>query len=175
MGFNPALAPYTVIKEVNYQTNTDTDTFSKDHFLFRFPFAGQLINSYAALGQGAAVQAGDDKTTNLWEVSIWKNSVDNTTATYATGDRAAARTGEPANTTGALIWGANRVYALTNKSTARRRFAAGDKMFLRTSFTAATTHNITQFALQQEKLEVQMDYIIGYDSGATPGAGTGPA
>ena len=176
MGFNPRLAPYTVNKEVGYQTNTDTDTFSKDHFLFRFPFAGQLISAYAALGPNATVLPGDDKTTNLWEVSIWKNSVDNTTATFATADRAALRTGEAANTTGALAWATNTVYTLTNKSGARRRFNAGDKLYLRTSYTAATSHgSLTAMAVLQERLGVQMDYIIGQETGAVASAGTGPA
>ncbi len=164
MGFNARLAPYSVVKEVNFQTNTNTDTFTRDHFIFRFPYAGQLIGAYAALGQGASAQAADDKTTNLYEVSLWKNSADNTTATYATDDRAAKRTGEAANTTGSLTWTAGAVYTLTNQTAALRTFAAGDKMFLRTGFTAATTHNTTQFGLQQEKLEIQADYIIGYEA-----------
>ena len=172
MGFNPRLAPYTVHRSALYHPATGTDTYQLDHFLFKFPYAGQLISAYANLDPNATVQAGDDKTTNLWEVSIWKNSVDNTTATYATADRAAARTGEAANTTGALVWNANTVYTLTNKSTARRRFNLGDKLYLLTNFTAATNH---PFVTGTSKVDVQMDYIIGYDEGATPAAGTGPA
>jgi len=162
MGFNARLAPYTVTREVNFQTNTDTDTFQKDHFIFRFPFAGQLIGAYAALGQGGDPVAADT-TTCLWEVSLWKNSADNTTATYDTADRAAKRTGA-VNATGGILWASNTVYSLTNETAARRKFAAGDKMFLRTAFTGATTHVTTQFALAQEKLEVQADYIIGHEA-----------
>jgi hypothetical protein len=172
MGFNPRLAPYSVTKEVNYQTNTDTDTFALDHFLLRMPFAGQLLGAYAALGQGGGPVVADT-TTALWEVSIWKNSVDNTTATYATGDRAAKRTGA-VNQTGAIAWAANTVYALTNQTGVRRSFDAGDKLYLRTAFTAAVTHG-TIFGFPQEKLEIQMDYVIGQETGSTPSAATGPA
>jgi hypothetical protein len=164
MGFNARLTPYTVTKEVNFHTNTDTDTFDVDHFVFRFPFAGQLVGAYACLGQGAAALAGDDKTTNLYEVSLWKEGEATDAGVYATGARAAKRTGELANTTGALIWALNRVYALTNLTAARRKFAAGDKMYLRTGYTAATSHNTTTFAFQQEKIEIQADYIIGYEA-----------
>ena len=80
MGFNARLAPYTVVSEVSFQTNTDTDTFELDHFVFRFPFAGQLVGAYAALGQGGYAIAADT-TTCLNEVSLWKCSADNTTAT----------------------------------------------------------------------------------------------
>jgi len=164
MGFNARLAPYSVTKEVHFQTNTDTDTFQLDHFIFRFPFAGQLIGAYCALGQGAAYPAGDSKTTNLWEVSLWKNSADNTTATYATDDRAAKRTGEAANTTGSLVWALNTVYTLTNQSSTLRKFAAGDKMYLRTAFTAGVTHATIGLSLAQQKMEIQADYIIGYEA-----------
>lgn len=160
MGFNARLAPYTVQRRVIYHPDTGTDTHSLDSFFFRLPFAGQLIGAYACLAADAAAQAGDDKTTNLWEVSIWKNSADNTTATYDTADRAAARTGEAANTTGSLAWAANTVYTLTNKSATRRKFDAGDKLYLRTSFTGKTDH---PFAPPQ-MLDAQMDYIIGYEA-----------
>ncbi len=162
MGFNARLAPYSVVSEVMFQTNTNTDTFQRDHFIFRFPFAGQLIGAYAALGQGASAQAADDKTTNLYEVSLWKNSADNTTATYDTADRAAKRTGA-VNATGGILWANNTVYALTNQTAARRKFDAGDKMYLRTGFTAAVAHGTT-FQYPQEQLEIQADYIIGEEA-----------
>lgn len=172
MGFNPRLAPYSVTKEVNYQTNTDVATFELDHFLMKMPFAGQLLGAYTALAQGAAPVAVDT-TTALYEVSIWKNSADNTTATYATGDRAAKRTGA-VNQTGAIAWASNTVYALTNQTATRRNFDAGDKLYLRTAFTAAVNHG-TAFGFPQEKLEIQMDYVIGQEADVTPSAGTGPA
>lgn len=159
-GFNPRLAPFTVQQRVVYHPDTDNNTHDHDAFFYRFPYAGQLIGAYACLAQDAASQAGDDKTTNLFEVSIWKNSADNTTGTYATADRAAARTGEAANTTGALIWLSNRVYTLTNKTATRRKFDAGDKLFLRTRMKANTDH---PFAPPQ-MIDVQMDYIIGHES-----------
>lgn len=171
MGFNPRLSPYSIQKEVNYGPNTGTDTFQRDHFLFEFPFAGEMLAAYAVLGPGAAVQAGDDKTTNLWEVSVWKNSADNTTATYATGDRAAKRTGEAANTTGALAWAANTVYQLTNAASSLRRFSAGDKLYLRTAFTQATNHPF----VNGSTLHAQVDYIIGYEDGAVPTIASEPS
>jgi len=164
MGFNARLAPYSIVNEVNFQTNTDTDTFQKDHFMFRFPFAGQLIGAYAALSPSATAIPGDDKTTNLWEVSLWKEGVDTAAGVYATGARAAKRTGEAANTTGALIWGLGRVYTLTNQTAAKRTFAAGDKMYLRTSYTANTEHHAALPGMVGEMLEVQADYIIGYEA-----------
>jgi len=164
MGFNARLAPFSVVNEVNYQTGTQNAAFTLDHFLFRFPFAGQLIGAYAHLGQGASTQDEDDKTTNLYEVSLWKNSADNTTATYATADRAAKRTGEPATTAGSLTWALNTVYTLSNLTAARRKFGAGDKMYLRTSFNAATDHAKKGLSMAQELLEIQMDYIIGYEA-----------
>jgi hypothetical protein len=162
MGFNARLAPYSVAKEVHFQTNTNTDTFERDHFIFRFPFAGQLIGAYAALGMSAEV-VDADTTTCLYEVSLWKNSADNTTATYDTADRAAKRTGE-VNATGGILWASNTTYALTNLTAARRKFAAGDKMFLRTGFTANTQHVGSDNELQGERLEIQADYIIGHEA-----------
>ena len=161
MGFNARLAPYTVVSEVSFQTNTDTDTFELDHFVFRFPFAGQLVGAYAALGQGGYAIAADT-TTCLNEVSLWKCSADNTTATYDTADRAAKRTGA-VNATGGILWASNTVYALTNQTATRRKFAAGDKMFLRTSFTAAVAHG-TAMGFPQNKMEIQADYIIGHEA-----------
>jgi len=162
MGFNARLAPYTVTKEVHYQTNTDTDTFQLDHFLFRFPFAGQLVGAYAALGQGAAPKVADT-TTCLWEVSLWKEGVNTAAAVYDTANRAAKRTGER-DATGGILWAANTVYTLTNQTAALRKFNAGDKMYLRTGFTADVTASTIGLSLAQEKLEIQMDYIIGYEA-----------
>jgi len=171
MGFNPRLAPFTITKQIQVR-ETSNDASVSQHFpIFVFPFAGQLVGARANIRKvqaaGTAVDAGQAATTNTGvdEISIWKHATDDTTATYATGLRAAARTGaQDTSTGGGLHWkiagtsSAPGLYALTNKSAARRKFSAGDTAMMHISPYAATnSHRV-------HVVDIQMDYIIGHEA-----------
>ena len=171
MGFNPRLAPYSLNQTFTVWLGTATTIQTYNVDLFRFPFAGQLLNAYANAAQivpaGGTVPAAVEATTNtaMFEVSLWKATDGDTTATYATGARAAIRTGAMNSSTGGGInWrlaatsGVPGLYALTNKSAARRKFAADDRLLAHVGVQGATNANRTY------EVRVQANYVIGYES-----------
>ena len=175
MGFNARLAPYTITRTIQVRA-TSKDAAASQHLpVFRFPFAGQLVGAYANLRRitlaATAADASVVGTTNTGvdEISLWKHATDDTTATYATSLRAAIRTGaqnseaggglewrHPSATTG--VSGEDSMYALTNKTAARRKFGAGDVMLMHISPYGGTD------AHRAWDVELQMDYIIGHEA-----------
>lgn len=171
MGFNPRISPYTISKSFYVNASSKMAATAQNFPIFRFPFAGQLIGAYANVTltypDAATKDAAIDAVTNanVGEVSIWKHAADDTTATYATSLRAAIRTGNNDTSTGGGInwlWPTtttiDALYSLTNKSAARRKFAAGDNALLYFVPSYATNAHNTF------RVDLQMDYIIGYES-----------
>jgi len=174
MGFNPRLALYSITREVSMYFATATDTYTYNVDIFRFPQAGQVIGAYAnavrtvsAAGAPQAPAAVEATTnTGIQEISLWKATDADTTATYATSLRAGKRTGDQDSSTGGGVnWrlaGTSAVpglYALTMESTAsRKQFAVDDRVLM---------HAIAYGATDTErgyKVSLQMDYIIGHES-----------
>lgn len=174
MGFNPRLAPYTIAGSVRHQfTSKDAiDSMNKD--IFQFPFAGEIVNAYAnvmLIGAAGAHDIGVAATTNtgIGDVSIWKATDADTTATYASGVRAVKRTGA-ANSVGSegIAWlvtettASPGLYTLTNQTVARRQFAAGDRAILRLAVRGATDAHRTY------ETRYQMNYVVGHEGGVVP-------
>lgn len=171
MGFNARLAPYSICKSVDIYQSSKMGATAQYAPVFRFPFAGQLIGAYANVAfktvDGSAKSAAITAATNanVGQVSVFKHAADDTTLTYATGLRAALRTGDNNSAAGGGInwlWPTTTtidgLYSLTNKSAARRKFAAGDQAMLYFVPSYATdAHRVFQ-------VDLQMDYIIGYEA-----------
>ena len=171
MGFNPRLAPYSITKSIMVQASSKMAATQQNFPIFRFPFAGQLVGAYANVAlsypDAATKDAAIDAATNanVGHVSIWKHAAADTTATYATSLRAAIRTGaNDTSTGGGINWlwpttsGIDGLYSLTNKSAARRCFAAGDNALLCFVPSYATNaHHVF-------RVDLQMDYIIGQEA-----------
>jgi hypothetical protein len=170
MGFNPRLAPYSITKSIRVVASSKMGATAQNFPIFRFPFAGQLIGAYANVAlsypDSATKDAAIDAATNanVGQVSIWKHAAADVTATYATALRAAIRTGNNDTSTGGGInwlWpttsGIDGLYSLTNKSGARRVFAAGDQalLYFVPSYSTAAHRNF--------RVDLQMDYIIGQE------------
>ena len=177
MGFNPRLAPFTVTKKFEVRETSKASNVIQHFPLFKFPFAGQLVGAYANVRKVQAAGIAVDKpqlattATGVFEVSIWNHATADTTATYATALRAAARTGNKNSTLGGgLTWklpltsgvagvsGEPSMYTLTNKSATRRKFLAGDVAMVNISPYGATNSN------RVHVLDVQMDFIIGHEA-----------
>ena len=147
MGFNPRLAPYSIVTEV-----FDADpAANKIYEVFRFPTQGKFLNAF--ITNDAAVAT----VTNTVAVYIAKYSsaatpvVQGTLASFAAGS----------------TWAADvpRTGTVTSfGSTAL--FASGEH--INVSYDEVTTGLLTDAFLQ-------LDYVLGYDTGVTPTAGTGPA
>ena len=188
MGFNPRLHPYTVSKSVTiYVTSKDAGN-AHNVPVFKFPFAGQLVGASANIMYNGAVSEhyiGIEATTNtgVESISLWKFAAADTTATFATGLRSLQRTGtQDTSTGGGLNWraavhgptpgGARGFIAFSDNNTAsaaRKQYLAGDEVMLFFDPYGATD------AHRSFRVDLQMDYIIGHESGAVGSAGTGPA
>ncbi len=177
MGFNPRLAPYSLTCQIEVR-ETSKDAAKSQHFpIFKFPFAGQILNAHANVRKiqaaGTAMDASVEATTNsgVDEISLWKHATADTTATYATALRSAIRTGaQDTSTGGGVNWrlpvtgnvaatsGEKSMYALTNKSAARRKYLAGDVVYMHISpYGATNSHRVHEVTLQ-------MDYMIGHEA-----------
>ena len=177
MGFNPRLAPFTIMKTIEVRETSNDSSVAQNFPLFKFPFAGQLVGAYANVRKvqaiGTAVDVAQLATTNTGvnQVSIWKHATADATASYVTALRSAARTGN-ANSTqgGGLTWkilatagtagtsAEPTMYSLTNKSAARRKYLAGDVAVVHIDPYGATNSH------RMHILDIQMDYIIGHES-----------
>ncbi len=183
MGFNPRLAPYTISKQVEFMVTSKDAAAAHDLPVFRFPFAGQLVGAFANIqySTGVAVHFVEllGTTATGVDLMLWKFATDDTTATYATGLRALQRTGAANSTAGGGIsWrraqtsGSVGLIAFADNNTAsaaRKQFNAGDDLMLQLDPRGATD------AHRDFKVDLQVDYIIGHESGAVASAGTGPA
>ncbi len=172
MGFNPRIAPYSVVKVVPIQPTSAVAAAGLHHFpIFKFPFAGQLVGAYAnvrkinVIGTTADVAVEATTNTGINQISLWKHATDDTTATYATSLRSAARTGNKDTSTGGGInWrlpvtsAVTGLYTLTNKSATRRKYAAGDVCFM-----CVAPYGLTN-ADRPYEVTIQADYIIGEEA-----------
>lgn len=146
MGFNPRLAPYTINHVWTHDPAAD-EVFS----LFRFPVAGKVLDAYAT--NTAAIATA----TNTLHMYLCKYSSDATPTNQGTlGSWAAGST-----------WAVDVPRQMTMTafgSTAL--FTAGQ--WVRLHYDETTTGTWTEMGFQ-------FDYVLGYETGATPTAGTGPA
>jgi hypothetical protein len=171
MGFNSRLAPYTLSRHFRLHFETGSDTNSLHRPIFKFPFAGQIVEANAVVDRFAAgaINAAVEATTNtgIDEISIWKHATADTTATYATGLRALQRTGNQNSSTGGGInWrlpgtsGEDTMYVFSNNNTAaasRKQFLANDVAMLHVrNYGATDTSRIFH-------VNLQMDYVIGHE------------
>ena len=146
MGFNPRLAPYSIAFEV-FDADPAAD---KTYKIFKFPAAGQFVG--ATITNDAAIATA----TNTVAVYIEKYNAAGTTLQGTLASFAAGST-----------WAADvpRTAAVTAfGSTAL--FASGEVISLK--YDESTTGLLTDaFA--------QIDYVLGYITGATPSAAAAPA
>lgn len=146
MGFNPRLAPYSQSFVFAHDPAAD-EVFT----LLRFPAAGQVIGAYAT-NTAAIATATNTLALFLAKASTaLANTVQGTLGSWAAGSTWAV------DTTRAMTMAAFGSTAL---------FAAGEKLLLKYDETSTGTWT---------EMGVQVDYILGYENGVTPTAGTAPA
>lgn len=146
MGFNPRLAPYSLSHVFAHDPAAD-EIFS----IFRFPVAGQVLEAYAT--NTAAIATA----TNTLSLRLEKYS--------------AAATPVLQGTLGS--WSAGSTWAVDiprqwtkNSLGSTALFAAGE--WLRLAYDETSTGTWTEMG-------VQVDYVLGYETGVVPTAGTQPA
>lgn len=146
MGFNPRLAPYTFHHVWTHDPAAD-EVFT----LLRFPRPGRVLGAYA---------------TNTAAIA----TATNTLHMYLTKYSSAAT---PANAGTLGSWAAGSTWAVDVPRTmtmtafgSTALFAEGE--WLRLHYDETTTGTWTEMGFQ-------VDYVLGYDVGPTPAAGTGPA
>lgn len=146
MSFNPRLAPYTLSYLLTHDPGAD-ETLT----LFRFPAGGKVLDSYAT-NTAAIATATNTLALRLVKASTaLANTVQGTLGSWAAG----------------ATWAVDTTRAMTMTafgSTAL--FAAGEKVLL--EYDEETSGTWTEMGLQ-------VDYMIGYDTGVTPAAATEPS
>lgn len=146
MGFNPRLAPYSQSFVFAHDPAAD-ERFT----ILRFPTAGQVIGAYAT---NTAAIATATNTLALYLVKLSTAAAETVQGTL--GSFAAGST-----------WAVDTQRSMTMTafgSTAL--FARGEKLSLFYDETSTGTWT---------ELGFQVDYVLGYENGVTPSAGTGPA
>jgi len=146
MGFNPRLAPYSQSFVFAHDPAAD-ERFT----ILRFPTAGQVIGAYAT---NTVAIATATNTLALYLVKLSTAAAETVQGTL--GSFAAGST-----------WAVDTQRSMTMTafgSTAL--FAAGEKLSLFYDETSTGTWT---------ELGFQVDYVLGYENGVTPSAGTGPA
>lgn len=143
MGFNARLAPYTL----TFQTNAMGEASgTHDIDWFRFPFAGELLAAYGAVG----VNIATDTSTAITTLAVGKSLA-------GTGAYAAASSRVVVAAASGSTYDPTTQYTLTNSTTVSEvRFAAGDWAMLRI-INAQSSAGV-------RPLTVQMDYVIGYSA-----------
>lgn len=146
MGFNPRLAPYTYVHVWTHDPAAD-EVFS----LYRFPVAGRVLGGYAT--NTAAIATA----TNTLALYLAKYSSAATPVVQGTlGSWSAAST-----------WAVDIPKTMTMTSFGSTAlFAAGE--WVRLAYDETSTGTWTEMGFQ-------FDYVLGYDVGNAPTAGTGPA
>lgn len=145
MGFNPRLAPYSINFKVEADPAADVT-----QFLFRFPSEGKFLAAYAA--NDAAIATA----TNTVAVFLEKRN--------STG---ATNQGTLASFAAGATWAADTPRTATKTafgSTAL--FAAGETVYFK--YDETSTGLLTRAVFQ-------VDYVLGYDTGETPSAASGPS
>ena len=146
MGFNPRLAPYSINDIFTADPGAD-EVFT----LLRFPEAGKVLDAYAT--NTAAIATA----TNTLALYLTKYSSAATPVLQGTlGSWAAGST-----------WAVDVPRQMTMTSLGSTAlFTQGE--WLRLSYDETTSGTWTEMGFQ-------VDYILGYDTGVTPTAATGPA
>ena len=146
MGFNPRLAPYSQSYVFAHDPGGD-EIFT----LLRFPTEGKVLDAYAT--NTAAIATA----TNTLALYLTKYSSAATPVLQGTlGSWAAGST-----------WAVDVPRQVTMTSVGSTAlFASGE--WARLSYDETTTGTWTELGLQ-------VDYVLGYDTGETPTAATGPA
>ena len=146
MGFNPRLAPYSLSHVFAHDPAAD-EIFS----IMRFPVAGQVLDAYAT--NTAAIATA----TNTLSLRLEKYSAAATPVVQGTlGSWAAGAT-----------WAVDVPRQMTKTALGSTAlFAAGE--WLRLAYDETSTGTWTELGLQ-------VDYVLGYENGVVPSAGTGPS
>jgi hypothetical protein len=146
MGFNPRLAPYSQSFVFAHDPAAD-ERFT----ILRFPTGGQVIGAYAT---NTAAVATATNTLALYLVKLSTaaaEAVQGTLGSFAAGS----------------TWAVDTQRSMTMTSFGSTAlFAAGEKLSLFYDETSTGTWT---------ELGFQVDYVLGYENGVTPSAGTGPA
>ena len=146
MGFNPRLAPFTYNNVWTHDPAAD-EVFS----LFRFPVAGQVLTAYA---------------TNTAAIATATNTLALRLAKFSSAATPVAQ-GTLGSWSAGSTWAVDipRLWTKTSfGSTAL--FAAGE--WVRLEYDETSTGTWTEMGFQ-------FDYVLGYENGVVPTAGTGPA
>ena len=146
MGFNPRLAPFSLTQVFDADPAAD-EIFS----IFRFPVAGKVIDAWAT--NTAAIATA----TNTLALYLAKYSSAATPVVQGTiGSWAAGST-----------WAVDIPRQMTMAAFGSTALAAAGE-WVRLSYDETTTGTWTEMGFQ-------VDYILGYNTGETASAGTGPA
>ena len=148
MGFNPILAPFSIEKVWTHDPAAD-EIFT----LFRFPAAGKVLRAYATNTATITSSA----STNYLALFLTKYSSAGTPVLQGTlGSWSAAS-----------AWGVDIPRAMTMTSLGSTAlFAAGE--WVRLSYDENDLATWTEMGFQ-------FDYVLGYDTGNTPTAASGPS
>lgn len=144
MGFNPRLAPYSVISEI-FDADPAAD---KEYKVLRFPTQGKFLATY--ITNDAAVATATN-TVAVYLVKYSGTTNQGTLASFAAGSTWAAdvtRTGTK------TAFGSTAL------------FAAGESIAVK--YDESSTGLLTDAFFQ-------IDYVLGYDTGETPSAASGPS
>lgn len=146
MGFNPRLAPYSTTFKVEADPAADVT-----QFMFRFPSSGKFLAAYGT--NDAAIATA----TNTVAVFLEKRSAAATPANQGTLASFAAGS----------TWAADVPRTATKTSFGSTAlFAAGESVYFK--YDEVTTGVLTRAVFQ-------VDYVLGYDTGETPSAASGPS
>lgn len=144
--FNPRLAPYSLSFIFGHDPAAD-ESFN----VYRFPVAGQVIGAYATNTAAIATATNTLALRLVKNSTALANTIQGTLGSWAAGS----------------TWAVDTTRAMTLTSYGSTAlFAAGEKVTLEYDETSTGTWT---------ELGLQMDYVLGYETGETPAAGTGPA
>ncbi len=135
MGFNPRLAPYSLIQVMDNDVNAADEYFT----IFRFPVAGRVLDAWTCNTENIAT------TTNTLALMLMQFSTAATPAVVGTlGSWAAGTT-----------WVADTPRQMTMTSVgSTAQFTPGQ--YIRLYYDEATTGLWTE-------MSIQIDYVLGYD------------
>lgn len=135
MGFNPRLAPYSLVQVMDNDAATASEYFT----IFRFPVAGRVLDAWACDTAGIAA------TTNTLALMLMQFSTAAAPAVVGTLGSWAAGTTWVADTP--------RQMSMTSVGSTAQ-FTAGQ--YIRLYYAEVTTGLWTE-------MNIQIDYILGYD------------
>lgn len=146
MGFNPRLAPYSLTYIFAHDPAAD-----ERFVLLKFPSAGKVLGAYAT-NTAAIATATNTLSLHLVKCSTaHAETVQGTLGSWAAGSTWAVDTTRPMTM---VAFGSTAL------------FAQGEKLVL--LYDETTTGTWTEMGFQ-------VDYVLGYDTGETPSAASGPS